>query len=59
MTLKEIRVKAKTLGIKNYSKLNKDVLIRQIQQAEGNSPCFKTIENCGEMNCAWRDDCQS
>jgi len=59
MTLREIREKAKNLGVKNYSRFKKDGLIRQIQQAEGNSPCFKGIENCGELNCAWRDDCQS
>jgi hypothetical protein len=59
MTLREIRERARDLGIKNLKKFKKDVLIRQIQQVEGNSPCFKGIENCGELNCAWRDDCQS
>ena len=59
MTLREIKEKAKTIGIKNSSKFKKDGLIRQIQQAEGNSPCFRGIENCGELNCAWRNDCQN
>jgi hypothetical protein len=59
MTLQEIRIKARELGIKNISRFKKDALIRQVQQAEGNSPCFRGIENCGELDCAWRDECQS
>ncbi|MEI6134831.1 MAG: Rho termination factor N-terminal domain-containing protein [Desulfomonile sp.] len=59
MTLQEIRIKARELGIKNISTFKKDALIRQVQQAEGNSPCFRGIENCGELDCAWRDECQS
>jgi hypothetical protein len=59
MTLREIRERARDLRIKNYKKFKKDGLIRQIQQVEGNSPCFKGIENCGELNCAWREDCQA
>jgi hypothetical protein len=59
MTLQEIRIKARGLGIKNISTFKKDALIRQVQQAEGNSPCFRGIENCGELDCAWRDECQS
>ncbi len=58
MTLLEISERAKKLGIKNLKKFRKDALIRQIQQAEGNSPCFKGIENCGELTCSWREDCQ-
>ena len=50
MTLREIRERARDLGIKNYKKIKKDGLIRQIQQVEGNSPCFKGIENCGELS---------
>ncbi len=59
MTLQEIRIKARGLGIKNISTFKKDALIRQVQQAEGNSPCFRGIENGGELDCAWRDECQS
>jgi hypothetical protein len=59
MTLREIRAKAKDLGVKNYTRFKKDGLIRQIQQAEGNAPCFKGIKNCGELECAWRDECQA
>ena len=59
MTLQEISIKARELGIKNISTFKKDALIRQVQQAEGNSPCFRGIENCGELDCAWRDECQS
>lgn len=59
MTVREIREKAKDMGVKNYTRFNKEGLIREIQKAEGNSPCFKEIENCGEYHCAWRDDCQT
>ncbi|MFH1117186.1 MAG: Rho termination factor N-terminal domain-containing protein [Pseudomonadota bacterium] len=58
MTLKKIRDKARSLGIKNISRHRKDSLIRVIQEIEGNNPCFKEIEGCGEDGCLWRSDCQ-
>lgn len=58
MTLKRIRDKARSLGLKNVSRYRKDNLIRVIQEVEGNSPCFKGIEGCGEVDCLWRSDCQ-
>jgi hypothetical protein len=58
MTLKEIRDKARIVGVKNYTRIRKESLIRVIQELEGNSPCFKGIANCGEFGCLWRDECQ-
>lgn len=58
MTLKDIREKAKTLGVKNYTKMKKGDLIRAIQTAEGNSPCFEQITDCRQFDCCWMGDCQ-
>lgn len=58
MILKEIRAKARDLGVKNYSKLNKIDLIRAIQSQEGNSPCFQNIYDCRQYDCLWRPECQ-
>jgi hypothetical protein len=59
MTLKEIRDKARIVGVKNITRYRKETLIRAIQEVEGNSPCFKGIDACGEAACLWRDQCQS
>ena len=59
MKVKEIREKARVLNVKNYSRMRKDELIRSIQLAEGNSDCFKRIPDCGQMDCCWREDCQT
>jgi hypothetical protein len=48
---------AKELKVKNYSKMKKDSLIRSIQEAEGNSPCFQRIPDCGEVHCLFREEC--
>lgn len=58
MTLKLVRDRAKELGIKNITKYRKESLIRVIQEVEGNSPCFKGIQACGELKCLWRSECQ-
>ena len=59
MTLKEIREKAKKMGIVNIYRKKKAELIREIQTKEGNIPCFGTerVQYCGEENCLWREDC--
>lgn len=59
MTLQKLRQQAKTLGIKNVTRYRKEHLIKAIQETEGNSPCFKAIDRCGEFACAWREDCQN
>jgi hypothetical protein len=41
--------------------MKKAELIRAIQSAEGNSPCFQTnaSDTCGQKDCCWHDDCMS
>ena len=59
MTLNEIRDKARSLGLKNYSRLRKAELIRAIQEKESNSsPCYQTITGCRQDDCLWMPDCQ-
>jgi len=58
MALKELKEKAKILGIKPKIGMKKIDLIHSIQSAEGNSPCFGTAkDSCSQMNCCWRQDC--
>jgi hypothetical protein len=59
MVVKDVRAKARDLGIKNYSKFAKNDLIRAIQEKEGNDPCYQNIDDCGQYDCCWRSDCQS
>jgi hypothetical protein len=58
MNMKDIREKAKALGMKNYSKMKKGDLIRAIQVAEGNAPCYEQITDCRQFDCCWMGDCQ-
>lgn len=58
MTLKIVRDMARTLRIKNINQYRKDTLIRAIQEAEGNSPCFRNIPDCQIHECLWRDACR-
>jgi len=52
-----IKQKAKSLGVK-IGKKNNVELIKSIQQAEGNFPCFQTAHgSCSQQNCLWRIDC--
>jgi hypothetical protein len=40
--------------------MKKVALIRAIQQAEGNDPCFATNRQvCDQYACAWRGDCMN
>ena len=59
MKVTEIRIMARNLGVKNYSKLNKADLIRAVQEAEGNSPCYLEIYDCRVYDCLWREECQT
>ena len=58
MKIQEIRTIAKARGIKS-AKLSKAELIKTIQRAEGNFPCFGTDVDgrCDQFGCAWREDC--
>jgi hypothetical protein len=58
MKLDEIKEIAKGHSIK-IAKAKKSDLVRAIQHAEGNEPCFDNgkAEHCGQQNCLWREDC--
>ena len=57
MTVKEIKAIARNMGIQ-AGKMKKADLVRTIQMAEGNTPCFQTsVTSCDQENCCWRADC--
>ena len=58
MKLEEIKNIAKLHGIK-VGKMKKAELVRAIQLAERNDPCFETgqASGCGQAECLWRTDC--
>jgi Rho termination factor, N-terminal domain len=49
---------ARKLKLKGYSDLDQAELIRAIQVAEGNQPCFGSIYDCRQDDCAWVKPCQ-
>ncbi|MBT1077285.1 SAP domain-containing protein [Geobacter grbiciae] len=58
MEIQKIKQIARKLGVQS-AKMNKSELIRAIQSAESNIPCFdkgKATE-CGQASCLWREDC--
>lgn len=59
MKLDEIKEIAKQHGIK-VGRMKKAELVRAIQLAEQNDPCFETGKSdvCGQDTCTWREDCQ-
>lgn len=57
MKEKDIREIARKMGIKT-GKMKKAELIRAIQKAEGNIPCYAIRgHECDQINCLWREDC--
>lgn len=58
MKIDEIKEIAKQYNIK-AGKAKKSDLVRAIQLAEGNLPCFANgqAEQCGQENCLWQEDC--
>lgn len=58
ITKKDLVEKAKPLSIKGTAKMKKDELIHAIQIAEGNAPCFNTIDDCAVNPCLFREECQ-
>lgn len=57
MKMQEIRIAAKRLGINSFAK-TKVQLIREIQSAEGNFPCFGTAGTyCDQEACCFRAIC--
>ena len=58
MKIQKIRKIAEQMSI-NAGSMSKEELVRTIQTAEGNSPCYATsrAHECDQMNCLWREDC--
>lgn len=58
MKLDAIKVIARQHEIKT-GKSTKSDLVRLIQEAEGNVPCFNSNSSmmCGQSDCLWREDC--
>ncbi len=58
MKIDEIRAIARSRGL-FPGRLRKADLVRNIQKAEGNVPCFDTgaVQSCGQKDCLWREDC--
>ncbi|MHC4739623.1 MAG: SAP domain-containing protein [Planctomycetota bacterium] len=57
MKMPQIREKAKGIGI-TPGKIKKAELIRNIQQAEGNIPCFgRSNGQCPNIDCCFMWDC--
>ncbi len=58
MVMQEIRNIARDNGIKP-GKMSKIILVRTIQETEGNAACFVTAMSgkCEQQACLWRDDC--
>ena len=59
MKLTDIKLIAVRYGLSG-AKLKKSELIRAIQVAENNTPCFDTgtAAECGQTGCLWRGDCR-
>ena len=56
--MSQIREMAKGLGVKTTFALGKTELVRKVQAAEGNHPCFRTAGNtCSQTHCLWIEDC--
>ena len=56
MKIQDIRGIAKTWNVDVKVGRSKMDMIRDIQAAEGYSPCFRTKDSCNE-DCLWKDDC--
>ncbi len=57
MLMDEVRARAKSLGVKT-ARTKKVEIIRAIQRAEGNFPCFGTADGyCDQLDCCFREDC--
>ncbi|MEK6696909.1 MAG: SAP domain-containing protein [Candidatus Deferrimicrobiota bacterium] len=58
MKIQKVRAIAKAKGV-NSARKSKGEIIRAIQEAEGNFPCFGTARDgcCDREDCAWKEDC--
>ena len=60
MKMADVQKKAKALGLAPNKKTKKVDLVRSIQTAEGNTPCYATgVVDCPYLDCCFRDDCSS
>jgi len=59
IAMKEIRERARKLGIEGYETIDRTALIRAIQAREGHQPCYGTDWCKPEWSekCCWKDDC--
>ena len=58
MKMAEISRKAAKIGLEVQQGMKKIELIRAIQSAECNVPCFSTGKiDCDQLVCCWREDC--
>jgi len=59
--LKQIRARAKQIGLTDFEGLGKGDLIRAIQKKEGNDSCFDApwCNICRREDCCWSKDCKS
>ena len=58
VTMRQLQSMARRLGVKRVVGVSKIALIRNIQAAEGNWPCFRTAEKtCDRTDCLWLGDC--
>jgi hypothetical protein len=60
MNMKELREKAKDVGLKVAVGWSKTTAVRAIQTAEGYEPCFGRglFSVCGQPDCCFRADCE-
>ncbi|HOV85103.1 MAG TPA: hypothetical protein PLM79_02000 [Syntrophobacteraceae bacterium] len=57
MKMQDVRVMAKSMGIKCFGK-TKANLIREIQRTEGNFDCYGSArEHCDQEACLFRSSC--
>ena len=57
VSMKQIKGMARRFEI-NPAGLSRTELVRKIQIAEGNFPCYRTAEkSCDQPDCLWLDDC--
>ena len=58
MKIQKVRSIAKTKEV-NSSRMSKGEIIRAVQEAEGNFPCFGTAQDgfCDQQACMWKEDC--
>ena len=58
MKMNNIKEIAKKLGVKPGA-MNKQNLIRSIQEQEGYTACFNSEQiSCDQYDCCWRSDCK-